>query len=73
MTMKGILRRWLRLDEKRGTLTFLPDGSVILGLPENASVAMADGVRRQMSAWLDGNRGSALVFPFPVDVMDLRP
>jgi hypothetical protein len=63
---------WQRQPENRGTLTFLPDGQVILGMPHGASEQMTHGAFQALREHLAENTHKAFVFPFLVDVVDKR-
>lgn len=56
---------------ERATLTLLRNGGFVLGCPRDAHdmarTEAIEGVKR----WLSGENGG-VVFPFPVDVSDLR-
>jgi hypothetical protein len=52
-------------------MTFLDDGSVIFGCPWDLTEDEYDAIADVLSQY-DHDRGSVLVLPFPVDVVDLR-
>jgi hypothetical protein len=69
--MRDWLRRWLGVERRRGTLTLRNNGSII-GLPEGTTQEEAADVVRQLAEWRGSEERKALVFPWPVDVTDLR-
>ena len=62
---------WQKAPENRGTITFLPDGRTIVGVPHGTDEATTANVVRDLRRWDEWNWQSA-VFPFPVDVDDRR-
>ena len=57
----------------RATLTLLPDGKIILGLPSDTPDDEAFFVAENIRAWRDlPEPKSFLIFPFPIDVVDRR-
>jgi hypothetical protein len=52
----------------------LGNGEVIIGMPRGSSDRMAHHVRLSLLEWLalPEPRPQLMVFPFPVDVVDLR-
>ena len=71
--MLNWLRRRLGPPLVVGTLTLLPD-MAILGLPGDITHEEAHRYKVILSEWLDlaEPRDRALVFPFPVQVIDKR-
>jgi len=68
--VRATIRRWLGIvDPGRGTVTFLPDGLVILGFPQGISQQQSFDVRE---AWVQRDPAKPFVFPWPVDVVDKR-
>ena len=65
---------WQKQPENRGTLTLLPQGRIVLGLPHDEPFTQeaAHHIRLQLNAWTADAAGKALIFPFPVDVVDHR-
>lgn len=61
-----------RQSPERGTLTFLPHGQIILGLPPGMTVTPAQwsDLRDRMVEAAEYHR--PMIFGFPVDVRDLR-
>lgn len=61
-------------DPNRGTLALLPYDEIVLGVPSGASSSLAAYAREMLAAWRDDDRRprKPIVFPFPVDVTDLR-
>ncbi len=55
----------------RGTLTYLPDGRLIVGLPFGTTDDVAERVGKQVATYVHSPKPLA-VFPWPVDVVDLR-
>lgn len=68
--MRAWLRRWLDL-EPRGTLTLLPDGGLVLGLPGDPTMAEADRITMLLREWR-ANPNRPLVLPFALEVFDRR-
>jgi hypothetical protein len=69
--LRARIRAWLGIhDGRRGTLTFLPGGRTVLGMPGGSAV-QADAVAVALEEWLAGDR-RPLVLPWPVDVDDQR-
>ena len=64
--------RWPWQHKDRGTLTFLRDGSVIIGVPDSATQEEVHHAREMIGDWIKERR-AALVLPWPVDVIDQRP
>lgn len=63
---------WQRASDNRGTLTLLPDGKMILGLPHGMVVSqeLLAALRRRIDEDSDAR---TMVFGFPVDVVDKPP
>ena len=60
---------------ERGTLTLLDDRKFILGLPENVEIGekAREYIKNQIKLWsFDDSNLDLLIFPFPIDVIDLR-
>jgi hypothetical protein len=70
----AFLRRlFTRPPDNRGTLTLLPDGEFLLGLPHKSDERTAHEASQAIKRWLDGDpQVRSLVFPFPVDIVDRR-
>ena len=62
---------WKKSPENRGTLTFLPDGRIVLGVPHGTTDEEIVYIRRQWEAGTY-NKADTIVFPWPVDVVDKR-
>jgi hypothetical protein len=62
---------WVRSPENRGTLTLLPNGIVVLGMPHHSDQETAYNVARGVEEWRASGK-PMVVFPFPVDVVDKR-
>ncbi len=70
------LTAWLRsvlASEGRGTLTITREGAFIVGCPKGTSASMAHYAREAIIDWKSDREHHPLVFPWPVDVIDLRP
>ena len=64
---------WRKDPENRATLTFLPDGMLILGVPHGTTDEEAHNIQKGLAEWDRNGRDKPLViFPFPVDVVDKR-
>lgn len=64
------LRNWLGTGP-RGTLTFLANGTTLLGCPRGLAADEIERIRVQLGEWLfEPTR--LLVLPFPIDVVDQR-
>jgi hypothetical protein len=64
---------WARTPENRGTLTFLPDGQTILGLPHKRDWTQRElaTLRQTLRNW-ETEKPKLLVLPFPLEVIDKR-
>ena len=66
---------WSRpVSDKRGTLTLLPSGDMVIGLPaKDYTEREIHELASQMRQWLDSDHPRPmLVLPFPFDVVDKR-
>lgn len=70
--MKAWLRRVAGADDKRGTLTILTGGGVVIGMPHGTTDAAGARVRDSVNHWLGRNARGPLALPWPADVTDLR-
>jgi hypothetical protein len=61
-----------REPENRGTLTLLPDGTFLLGLPHGTNDDVAYHAAKSLPDWLESPDRKLLILPFPVDVIDQR-
>ena len=63
-----------RLSGSRGTLTILPDGKVIVGVPTGQDLTpdLLDRIAESAERWRLDPKSGIEVFAWPVDVVDLR-
>lgn len=60
---------------ERATLSLLDDGKFVLGVPAHSDINKEafNRLQTQLKLWsFDDSNFDLLVFPFPVDVVDLR-
>jgi hypothetical protein len=69
--MRNWLRHWLGIAEQ-GSLTFLPNGNILVGCPPETDRDTAEAVGRQLLDWAASGQSRVLVLPFPVTVVDRR-
>ena len=65
---------WVKSPENRGTLTFLPDGRLILGVPAGFDLRpeQAQQLMETLTKWHADPSKKSLILLFPVDVVDGR-
>lgn len=67
------IRRQLSPVEPRATVTFLADGQLIIGLPKGLPADRVHAISERLREIRKQDYPpELLVFPFPVDVVDLR-
>lgn len=71
MSILAWLRRPCVDGSKRGTLTLLPEGRIVLGTPDETNAQRAHDAAMAIRDWL-ATPDNLLVVPFPIDVIDKR-